>query len=98
MGFPSIDDLLGKYLEKRGMTLREFARRAGVPPSLVSRIRHGKRSLPTGRIEAWADLLGLTGHDRAEFIDAAMWTAVPKRLRPWLEAKLVAAKPGARRR
>lgn len=92
MGYPSFAAVLEKHLKRRGWSLREFAREAGVPPSLVSRTMHGERAVPTGRVEEWADLLDLRGQERGEFIDAAMWTAIPERVRPWVEAKL-----GARR-
>jgi len=48
--------------------------------------------------EALADRLGLRGPERSEFIDSAMWTAVPKRLRPWFETKLSGARMATRRR
>jgi hypothetical protein len=65
---------------------------------MLSRLKKGQRAVPVGRIEAWADHLSLRGDERAEFIDSAMWTAVPKRLRPWFETKLSGAKPTPRRR
>lgn len=69
-----------------------------MPVSLLSRLKKGQRAVPVGRIEAWADRLGLRGAERTEFIDCAMWTAVPKRLRPWFETKLSGAKLPLRRR
>lgn len=98
MAFPSFTDVLDRHLAAKGISLRAFARSAGVPVSLLSRLKKGQRAVPVGRIEAWADHLGLRGDERAEFIDSAMWTAVPKRLRPWFEAKLSGAKPIPRRR
>jgi hypothetical protein len=80
--------VLDRHLEASDLSLRAFARLAGVPVSLLSRVKSGERAVPTERITAWADLLNLRGPDREEFIDAAMWTAVPVRVRPWLEGKL----------
>lgn len=88
MSFPSFGAVLDRHLAAKGLSLRAFARLTEVPVSLLSRLKSGERAVPTERIEAWADHLGLRGDDRSEFIDAAMWTAVPKRLQPWVEAKL----------
>lgn len=89
-------DILEHHLEARGLSLRGFARAVGVPVSLLTKLKNGERSAPLARIEAWADHLGLRGAERTAFIDSAMWTTVPKRLRPWFEAKLAAA--GGRQR
>lgn len=88
--------VLDRHLEARDLSLRAFARQAGVPVSLLSRVKSGERAVPTERINAWADLLHLRGDEREEFVDAAMWTAVPARIRPWLEARL--GRTGARKR
>lgn len=86
--FAAFPDLLAEILEKRQMSLRSFARSTGVPVSLLSRIKTGSRSVPSSRIEQWANLLGLVGDERTRFIDSALWTSVPSRLRPWLEKRL----------
>jgi transcriptional regulator with XRE-family HTH domain len=88
MNYKLFGSILGKLLKKREVSLRAFAKEAGVPPSLVSRIIRGEHGIPMARIEPWADFFELNGQERSEFIDAAMWTTVPKRLRPWIESKL----------
>ena len=88
MTFKPFDKVLDKFLEKRGISLRTFATEAGLSAPAVSQIKSGSRPVPTTRVEAWADILKLTGQDRVEFIDAAMWTVIPKRARPWIEGKL----------
>lgn len=73
---------------KEGLSLRGFARIAGVPVSFLTRIRNGERAVPVERIHPWADHFRLVGDERREFIDSAMWTSVPVRIRPWLEERL----------
>jgi transcriptional regulator with XRE-family HTH domain len=93
--YKHFDKLLEKALEKRAISLRQFAREVGVSAAVVSRVKHGHRPVPTEHIESWANALKLTGLERAEFVNAAYWTAVPKRVRPWVESQIAAAKRGS---
>lgn len=95
MVFLPFRDVLQRHLDARGLSLRAFAREVGVPVSLLSKLKAGTRSAPMHRLESWATHLRLVGRERTEFIDSAMWTTVPKRLKPWLEQQL-SAKPKAR--
>lgn len=90
--------VLERHLVARQLSLRGFARAVNVPVSLLTKLKNGERSVPMARMEAWADYLGLRGRDRFEFIDSAMWTTVPQRLRPWFEAQLAARKSTVRDR
>lgn len=94
MPFKPFGKVFEKSLGKRGISLRSFATLAGLSAAAVSRIKSGFRAVPTARVEAWADILELTGHERAEFVNAAYWTAVPKRVRPWVESQITAARRG----
>lgn len=58
--------------------IREFARKTGVQPSMLSMLRKGKCPMPAARVEEWADLLDLTGDLRREFIQAAALTHIPQ--------------------
>jgi transcriptional regulator with XRE-family HTH domain len=92
MSYKPFGKVLGRLLEKREVGLRDFARRVGLPSSFISRVKQGQSVVPTARIEAWADVLELSGQERTEFIDAAYWSAVPERVRPWVESKITSAK------
>jgi transcriptional regulator with XRE-family HTH domain len=60
---PANSDALGARLraerERRGMTLREMARRAGVSPSLISQIERGLAAPSVGTLYAMTTVLGL---------------------------------------
>lgn len=98
MVFPPFRVVLDRHLAARHLSLRGFARAVDVPVSLLTKLKNGERSVPLARMEAWADHLGLRGRERIEFIDSAMWTTVPPRLRPWFEAKLTTKRVPSRGR
>lgn len=64
--------LLDRLLKQREISLRAFAQRARVAPSLVTYSK--RKALAADRIEAWADLLDLSGPARDEFVRLA-WIA-----------------------
>jgi hypothetical protein len=57
--------------------VREFARRAGIPPSMMSKLHNAQCPMPQERAADWADLLGLDGEPRREFLFAAGLTHAP---------------------
>jgi transcriptional regulator with XRE-family HTH domain len=69
-------DLLYRNIKKHG-SVREFARRAEVSPSLFALIRKGETPPPKERVQQWAKLFRLEGADLQEFIDAAAIAASP---------------------
>lgn len=84
-GFAGCFDQL---LTARGLSVRVFARQSGLAWSFIQRVRAGRAIPPLERIDAWADILALTGRDRRRFIDLAHWSHVPGTVRPWLRQRL----------
>jgi transcriptional regulator with XRE-family HTH domain len=80
-----VADTFGTYLTtilaEKGWSLREFARQSGAHQAALSLMNNGKRPVPLARVEAWADLLELTGRNRERFIDLAELSHAPERLR-----------------
>lgn len=51
---------ISKFLERRGMSATELARKAGVSPSTVTRLANGEIPVPTGKTaRKLADALGV---------------------------------------
>lgn len=71
-------------LVAKGLTRADFARLVGVRPQFLVSIRKGERHLPPGRVEEWADVLGLKGTNRRNFIIAAMLPKCPALVRLYL--------------
>lgn len=78
-------DSFGSYLTallaEKHLSMREFARLAGINQSALSQMKLGKRTVPLARVETWADVLGLTGRNRERFLDLAETTHIPLRMR-----------------
>lgn len=74
-------DLLYRLIEQKGLTLREFARLAKTKQPAISEIRRGVRNPPLSNIGHWADVLGLTGKERENFLDLAHLMQTPERIR-----------------
>lgn len=69
--------LLFRYLKRKPLGVREFARIASVPPSMVTKLHTAKCPMPMKRVGEWADLLDLSAHERKEFTIAAGLTHAP---------------------
>jgi transcriptional regulator with XRE-family HTH domain len=71
-------DTFGPFLRARrlqaGFGLRAFAEAAGLQPSNLSNLEHGRIAPPQDRaiLEVLAELLGLEGDDRARLFDLAV--------------------------
>jgi transcriptional regulator with XRE-family HTH domain len=93
---PDFPGLFGRCLTARGMTVREFAQKAGVARSFVQSVRSGRRRVPLARVPTWADLLGLQGAKRTEFLDAAYLSHVLREVRAWFSGRLGRSPRGSR--
>lgn len=62
-----IDRIVGSVLRdlrlRTGMTQKEFAEKAGMPQSFVSKIENGARALKLSEIFGYSASLGLDAHD-----------------------------------
>ena len=66
---------------RQKMSVRAFARAAGVSAGYVSRVVAGERWPLPRRLREWADVLELRGAERMAFILAAELEAAPEELR-----------------
>lgn len=74
-----------------GLTQRTFAKLAGITQGHVSNVITGKRLPPLDRMQEWADLLGIYGEDRAEFVRLAEIAHTP----PGIRAEYLRLREGA---
>ncbi len=65
---PSFGHVFTGRCQELGLSLRAFARKAGLSPGHMNRIANNHESPPLAALPAWADLLGLGGEDRETFI------------------------------
>jgi transcriptional regulator with XRE-family HTH domain len=56
----AVVDEVRRRLSARGMSQRELAKGAGMPPTLLHRAMNGERSLQLDEVEAIAGVFGLT--------------------------------------
>lgn len=81
----SFGQLLLEHLQRRDISLREFAKQVEYDPTNISKMVHQARKPPLKRMEQWCDSLGLRGNDREEFLDAAHLAAATPRVRSLVE-------------
>lgn len=63
---------VAEWILASGLSQTELARRLGHKSSgMVNLVVQGKRAISPGKVEAWADALGLNGEDRTLFRAAA---------------------------
>ncbi|MBA2480137.1 MAG: helix-turn-helix domain-containing protein [Planctomycetes bacterium] len=79
-------DLLASLVRRRGLTMGAFAAQVGLSASTLSRVRTGRQAPDEAQSERWGDALGLTGEERADFIDRAITAGMPKSVRDRLLA------------
>lgn len=82
-------DYLDQLLKARGLSITAFADSAGVSHNFVSRAMRGVRHSrgvaatvkpPLGKLDIWADKLGLDEHERRRFIELAEDEHAPERM------------------
>ena len=96
LGWPFVDiaALLAFWIEKRGLSAAELARRVDVKPPFVFAAKAMKVKIPIKRAEAWADALELSGDDRKAFILAVHLAKATSQVREYvqvLEARVAAS-------
>lgn len=64
-------NLLRDILKSHGLSQRAFAKKAGITQSAVSHYLGDRAPPPLDRIVRWAEVLGLSGHERTAFVGAA---------------------------
>jgi transcriptional regulator with XRE-family HTH domain len=74
-------ELLRLHLCRAGLSQAEFARRVGLSPAQVSHVAGGHGATYWRRGELWADVLGLSGEPREEFLLSLETAAAPPRVR-----------------
>lgn len=79
--FPAFARLLRAALDRNERTGTWLAERLRITQQHASDIITGKHRPPRAKIEAMAELLGLEGHARAEFLDEAYLTHAPDFIR-----------------
>jgi transcriptional regulator with XRE-family HTH domain len=73
--------LLANCIESAGFTFNGFAKKVGAGSSTISQISTSKRTPPLDQIDHWADVLGLKGEKRAEFLEIACLEHCPEPIR-----------------
>lgn len=73
---PPFGQLLYLLLKQRKLGVRDFARRAGVPHTMLSNIKRGG-TMPIKRAKEWAEILDLSSEERVTFVDSAGMTHTP---------------------
>lgn len=73
--------LLVAYIERAGLSSNGFAKKVGAGSSSISQISTGKRTPPLDQIDLWAEVLGLKGEKRAEFLELACLEHCPEPIR-----------------
>lgn len=76
----SFVELLKISLRRQGLTQAEFARRVKVSPATISNLIGGRHNPAANRGEKWADVLGLAGDFREEFLDSMAVSAASPRV------------------
>ncbi|MFU0537468.1 helix-turn-helix domain-containing protein [Gardnerella greenwoodii] len=51
---------------KKGMTLKELSKKAGIPPTTLDRVVHGRRDINVSQLYQIATALGITINDIAD--------------------------------
>lgn len=74
-------DLLKALIDRQGLGLREWSRRAGYAHSNVAAVIKGRRPPPLDKIERWAVALDLDGTEKQRFIHAAYLEHAPEQVR-----------------
>jgi transcriptional regulator with XRE-family HTH domain len=74
-------EILRRLMEARGLSQYALAKAVGVSQSYVAQMARGAGPFAEGRIEAWADALGVTGAERARFRLLALLTRCPEEVR-----------------
>lgn len=89
MSSPFGDELI-RLLAARQLSQASLARRLEVSPSLISLVRHGRRTPPADQLPAWARALGLDPRSEAgqHFIDLGTIAHLPPASRARLERVL----------
>ncbi len=73
--------LVLELLERRGLSQSAFAKLLDVHVQAINPIIAGRRAMPQRQVTRWADLLGLKGAERHEFIIEAALSASPPIIR-----------------
>ncbi len=74
-------DFFYRLIRERGMTMQEFAQRAGTSASTLSRLRTGKRVPKNLPVDAWAEVLQLSIEEREQLQESIELAQAPTSLR-----------------
>jgi transcriptional regulator with XRE-family HTH domain len=85
----------GEFLEgllaAREMSARVFALKVRKNPTYLSKVMRGEVPMSAKHVESWADVLGLVGKEREEWLEKAWSTRTP----PYILDLLTAARKQA---
>lgn len=62
---------------RTGLHQAEFCRLVGMPAGWVQQIREGKKSMPLGKVDEWAEVMLLSPKDAKLLFDLSLCTHVP---------------------
>jgi hypothetical protein len=77
-------DFLCRLLADRNMSVRAAARKIGLDHAYLVRVLKGTLSLPAKHVAKTADVLGLGGKERDDFVLAADIMRSPERVRKYI--------------
>lgn len=70
---------LTKWLDSKGLTQRELSRKLGYSSNgPLSAVVRGDSPVPSDKVPAWADAIGLEGEERQQFINECGEECIPK--------------------
>lgn len=98
--------ILKSLIKQRGMTITAFSKAAGVSRNMADFVVRNKRRPQLDQLGAWAEILGLRGNERDEFVLAGNWVHTPELIRKRLadleaevqRLKTRTSKPGRKKR
>ncbi len=86
--------LLQAHLQRQRLSLRDYARKIGIPYTYVHKVIYGDRPPPLNHIGQWAEILDLNPNESAFFLDEAIIATGAPELQA-LVRRLQAAQPKA---
>jgi predicted transcriptional regulator len=74
-------ELLAAYIKREKLTYRDFAKKAGIPPTKTSHFVSGIRTPPLEKVGKMVTALHLDEQEAAEFMEAAYLAHAPEEVR-----------------